>query len=138
MKPVMTSPSLSSSTIGDLVEIDLRHVLRGHARAFIVKVRQLRGRREIVGDRHGELRAVLRRDFPDRVFAQIHARLWVGARNEVFRPHFSQSLRDDALRWRIRFRQRELRRRRRLLPLRGPDYKQRCRRHNREPRARTQ
>jgi len=102
----------------DLVQVDLGHVLRRHSRAFIVEVRQLGGRREIVGDRDGELRPVLRRDFPDRVLAQIHARLWVGARNEVFRHHFGQALRNDPLCRRVRFRQWHFRRWRRLLRLR--------------------
>jgi hypothetical protein len=132
MKPVMTSPSLSELDDRDFVHVDLGHVLRRHPRAFIVEVRQFGSRREIIGDRHGERRPVLRRDFTDRVLAQIHARLRVGAGNEVFRHRFRQPLGNDPLCRRVCFRQRQLRGWRRLLRLRGADDKQRCRRRNRE------
>src|SRR5215475_9818490 len=91
MKPVITSPSASTSTTGTLFRSTSDMSLGITPEHSLVEVRQLGRRRVIVGDRHGELGPVLRCDFPHRILAHVHPRLRIGARNEVFRHRLSQS-----------------------------------------------
>ena len=102
-----------------LVQVDLRETPRRDLVALVVEVGKFRPGLVVVAHRHRQPGAVLGDDLTDRILADVHPRLVDRARHQVLDRDLAEPLRDDALGRRLRFRQRQFRRRLLLLRLAG-------------------